>query len=54
MNIIQKLLRVGRKPKPIPEPALYGRVGALTEGKVFISARVIRKDGTIENLGRLK
>ena len=51
MNIIQKLLRLGRKP--IAEPALYGRVGTKAKGVATISARVIRADGTIEDKGRI-
>lgn len=64
MNRIKKLLiRTGLvKAKPHEKAELgigtWGRQGTIVpvsaKPKGTISARVIRKDGTIENLGRLK
>ena len=59
MNILQKLLAKFRKAKvelqPHEKAAIgqgnWGRQNAKTEPIASISARVIRKDGTIENLG---
>lgn len=65
MNLREWLFGKRKKVDPQPptpqqptprqsEPSLYGRQEAIAKPKVSISARVIRKDGTIENLGRLK
>ena len=57
MNRIKKLLIQTKlvKPKPHEKAELgqgtYGRQEVKAEPKASISARVIRKDGTIEELG---
>ena len=60
MNRLKKWLIKVRavKPKPHEKAELgkgtYGRQEATAKPKVGISARVIRKDGKVEKLGRLK
>ena len=59
MNIRKLLIKAKIvKPKPHEKAELgkgvWGRQEAKAEPKASITAIVIRKDGTIENLGRLK